>query len=259
MAFELDADTAVAPDGEHRWAATVTPRWNIGDKPNGGYQMAIVARALLAEASHPDLLVVSGYFLSPPEPGPATVEVEPLRLGRSVSTLAARLVQDGRERLHVVATCGDLAAASGPTVVSAVPPPLPPPERCVAEDPRAERAVPFAFDERLDTRFDPDGPKAGVAEVNAWARLADGRDPDALALLVVTDGLPPAVLNLGVAGWIPTLELTVHVRARPAPGWLRARTVTRALVDGYLEEDAEVWDAAGRLVAQSRQLARAGR
>ena len=57
-------------------------------------------------------------------------------------------------------------------------------------------------------------------------------------------------------GWAPTLELTVHVRARPAPGWLMLRHETRNVAGGMFEEDCEVWDAAGRLVAQSRQLAR---
>ncbi|MGH3249642.1 MAG: thioesterase family protein, partial [Trebonia sp.] len=52
-----------------------------------------------------------------------------------------------------------------------------------------------------------------------------------------------------------TVELTVHLRARPAPGWLAFRTLTRYLADSYLEEDAEIWDSAGCLVAQSRQLA----
>ncbi len=48
----------------------------------------------------------------------------------------------------------------------------------------------------------------------------------------------------------------MHVRAAPAPGWLRVRHATRNVAGGMLEEDAEVWDSAGRLVAQSRQLAR---
>jgi acyl-CoA thioesterase len=38
-------------------------------------------------------------------------------------------------------------------------------------------------------------------------------------------------------------------------GWLRCRFTTRFVTGGYLEEDGEVWDEAGRLVAQSRQLA----
>ena len=62
---------------------------------------------------------------------------------------------------------------------------------------------------------------------------------------------------MGLAGWAPTLELSAHVRAVPAPGWLRVRVSTRNFAGGLLEEDAEVWDSAGRLVAQSRQLARA--
>jgi hypothetical protein len=62
---------------------------------------------------------------------------------------------------------------------------------------------------------------------------------------------------MGLEGWAPTLELTAHVRAKPAPGWLRVRVSTRNFAGGLLEEDAEVWDSRGRLVAQSRQLARA--
>jgi len=45
------------------------------------------------------------------------------------------------------------------------------------------------------------------------------------------------------------------VRARPAPGWLACAFTTRFVTGGFLEEDGEVWDATGRLVAQSRQLA----
>ncbi len=47
----------------------------------------------------------------------------------------------------------------------------------------------------------------------------------------------------------------MHVRARPAPGWLACRSYTRFVTGGYHEEDFEVWDSAGVLVAQSRQLA----
>jgi acyl-CoA thioesterase len=51
-----------------------------------------------------------------------------------------------------------------------------------------------------------------------------------------------------------TVELTVHIRARPVSGWLACRAVTRYVSGGYHEEDFEIWDAAGTLVAQSRQL-----
>ena len=55
-----------------------------------------------------------------------------------------------------------------------------------------------------------------------------------------------------VAKWNGT---PVHVRARPEPGWLKVRHATRNLSGGMFEEDCEIWDSAGRLVAQSRQLA----
>jgi hypothetical protein len=84
-------------------------------------------------------------------------------------------------------------------------------------------------------------------------RFADGRPADALTLPFIVDAAPPAVLELGVSS--TTIELTVHVRARPAPGWLACRTSTRFVSGGYHEEDFEAWDSTGVLVAQSRQLA----
>ena len=70
---------------------------------------------------------------------------------------------------------------------------------------------------------------------------------------MVCDALPPVTFDLGRPGWAPTLELTVHVRAVPAPGWLKVSHRTRNVAGGMFEEDCEVWDSAGRLVAQSRR------
>jgi acyl-CoA thioesterase len=67
----------------------------------------------------------------------------------------------------------------------------------------------------------------------------------------------PAVFELGHYS-STTIELTVYVRARPAPGWLACRVSTRYVIEGYHEEDFEIWDSAGQLVAQSRQLALLG-
>ena len=81
-----------------------------------------------------------------------------------------------------------------------------------------------------------------------------------LALTRLREAQPPVVtLDLGLRGWTPTLQLTAHLRAVPAPGWLLLSHATRNFAGGLLEEDAEVWDSSGRLVAQSRQLARAPR
>ena len=95
--------------------------------------------------------------------------------------------------------------------------------------------------------------------MRAWFELADGRAADPLSILLAVDALPPTAFDLGLIGWAPTVELTTHIRRRPAPGPLRVAITTRNLAGGFLEEDAEVWDAAGHLVAQSRQLARAPR
>jgi hypothetical protein len=122
--------------------------------------------------------------------------------------------------------------------------------------------VPVGLTSRVEVRLHPDdagfasGSPSGVPRTRGWFAFADGRAPDTLALLLACDAFPPTVFNLELTpGWVPTVELTVHVRRAPRPGPLRCTFETRIVQDGMFEEDGVVWDAAGAVVAESRQLA----
>lgn len=272
---ELDRALTLAPQGDGRFAATLDEGWTIGHAVNGGVLLALAGRALqesLGTEGHPDPLVVSAFYLSAGTPGPATVVTDQVRAGRTMATGQASILQPGpdgtdgepTERVRALATFGDLAGLSDDVRTSAEPPDLPPPDACVsaAMAPKGS-AGDLPFLHRFDMRLDPDtvgwamGAPSHRGVIQGWLRMADGREPDPLMLLLAVDTLPPVTFDLGLAGWAPTLELTAHVRAKPAPGWLRVRVSTRNFAGGLLEEDAEVWDSQGRLVAQSRQLARA--
>ena len=262
MTSAFDRHTAVSHLGGGAYAAQLDPGWSSGDNPNGGYLMAVAVEALGASLPLPDPLTITGHFLRPPAMGPATVTVEVLRAGRSHASAMARLSQSDGECVRFLATFGDLSGIEGPAPVTAEPPRLPPPEACVRAAEHLPGGARVPLNARFEARYDPatigwtTGQASGTPVSRAWMRFADGREPDTKALVQVVDALAPAVFSLGGhAGWVPTLELTCHVRRRPAAGWLRVVTSTRFVVGGYLEEDAEVWDDDDHLVAQSRQLA----
>ncbi|SRR6266498_5266832 len=98
------------------------------------------------------------------------------------------------------------------------------------------------------------GRPSGDPSLEFWMRFKQGRDADLVALAMLVDAAAPAVLEIGEPA-SSTIGLTVHLRAHPAPGWLACRARTRHVIGGYHEEDFEIWDATGTLVAQSRQLA----
>jgi hypothetical protein len=121
---------------------------------------------------------------------------------------------------------------------------------------------PPSFAAKVDLRLHPDdagflrGNASGKAQVRGWFRLRREEAIDSIGLLVAVDAFPPTIFIADLpVGWTPTVELSAHVRGTPSPGWLRCAFTTRFVTGGYLEEDGEVWDTAGRLIAQSRQLA----
>jgi len=256
--FVFDRDISVSPAGTGRWLGRIDPKWNIAGTPNGGYLVSIGLDAIARALPHPDPFAVSTHFPSRAEAGEVEIGIDVIRAGRTHSTASVRLIQGGETRALVVATFGDFQAISGPTLVRETPPSFPPPDECVP----ATGPIAPDFMKQFDLRLTPDtatwatGTPSGVAEMCGWIRFGDGRDPDTRSLALFADSFPPTVFNVGPAMWVPTLELTVHVRSRPAPGWLQCRFQTRYLIEGYLEEDGEIWDSRGRLVALSRQLAR---
>jgi acyl-CoA thioesterase len=257
--FIFDRATRLDETSDGAWRAEISPRWNIFGVPNGGYLAAVGLAGLARLVPHPDVLSVSAYYLTKTEPGEVLVRAQTVRIGKRLSTGVVQVEQEGEPRVHLTAMYTDLSHAGGPTHVERGPPAFPPPEECV----KAEGPLAPEFVKNFEMRFTPEsagwatGRPSGHAEMSGWVRFVDGRPPDPASLPLFADCLPPAIFNVMQPAWTPTFELTVHVRTRPAPGWLQLRFTTRYLQDGYLEEDGELWDERRTLVALSRQLAQA--
>jgi hypothetical protein len=254
----FDRDTTVSRIAENTYATTLTDRWSTLRGPNGGYGLALGLRALAAEMPFADPVVTAVFFHAGATPGPAEVHTEMVRSGRNLATGQARLIQAEREVLRVLASFADLGRSTGLTLELGTPPSLLDVKATVDLD--AGKAFPgVTLTDRFDYR---------VSRLHGWRRGEPGGDPtlefaidfaepraiDPLALSLIADACPRAVYELGE--YMPlTLQLTMHVRARPAVGSLIGRVTTRHIRHGYHEEDLDLWDTEGTLVAQSRQLA----
>ncbi|NDG40514.1 MAG: thioesterase family protein [Betaproteobacteria bacterium] len=213
--------------------------------------------AALSANSLPIALSITVHYLRPGLANqPCRIDAMTLRSGRTLTTARATLTQDGASRLEVLAAFGDLGEGSEPTLALA-PPVIPPPDQCTPRS-GAAQGVDLPLLSRVEIRLHPDEAKAGSAghaQMSGWIRFRDGRAPDTLAALLFADAFPPSVFGLlGMVGWVPTVELTVHVRRRPAPGWMLGQFRTHDLSDGRMIEDGALWDSQGQLVVQSRQL-----
>ena len=249
--------TAVTPDGDGRWSASIPEGWDIFGKANGGVLMTIAARAMAAAADRPDPLSITAHYLSPGVAGPFSVATEVVKAGRRLSTVTARVSQGDRAAVQLVGAFGDLTAMEGPDLVTGVRPEFPPPGVCLSTGASFTPALMSQIDVRLvpdDTGFGRGEPH-GTATMRGWFRLLDNEPIDIFTLLLGVDCYPPTIFNTGLAaGWTPTVELTAHIRRRPVGDWLQCQFASRYIFGGCLEEDSEIWDERG-LVAQARQLA----
>ncbi|MGH1564828.1 thioesterase family protein [Mumia sp. DW29H23] len=261
----FDRDTASRPASDppsespsRTRLATLTDRWHTPNAtPNGGYVLATMLRAVGADAAYPDPLVAAATYFKPAVVGEATITTDQLRRGRRIATYASTLAQSGGPVTHLVASFTDRAATEGPSVELGRAPDLPRPEACPPFTP-APAFASATVAERVEYRFvDPPAWAGGLPSGDPigeyWVRFTDGRPIDLYALAFLVDAYPPAVAELAEASDV-TVQLTIHFHRVPTSEWVAGRVSTRHLVDGYHEEDMELWDASGNLVAQSRQL-----
>jgi hypothetical protein len=264
----LDRATAVQLIGPGRFAADVHPEWSIAGRTNGGYLLALMARAAeahqdgasLPAGRRPAPVAATASYLSPTPAGPAELAVTTLRSGRTSSVQRVQLHAEGEQRAEALVTLGALHEDAAPHHDGVEPMTLPPIEDCVrltVEGPGFTVPLMGVVAQHLDPACLGwlRGAPSGAGELRGWLTLDDGRPADPMSLLLAVDALPPATFDLGLGGWVPTLQLSAWVRAVPAPGPLRVRQRARLVEDGMVDETCDVWDARGRLVATGHQLA----
>jgi acyl-CoA thioesterase len=272
----FDRDTAVhrvdaeGPDEQHpdavSFLAEVSPDWRAGRGPHGGYLAAMLLRALIETVAEParSPRSLTIHYARAPKPEQVSIRTTVERAGRSLSTLSARMEQDG----SLVALA--LAAFSVPWSAPALSDlPMPEVEPAAAEREagtlRAYGAPPFTSHIVLQPRMGaiPFTGSEQPMEIGGWLGLAEPRPIDALSLAFFSDALfSPPFIRLTEPATSPTVDLTIHFRAslprmtNPDPDELcLARFRSGLLHEGFFEEDGIIWGADGTVLAQSRQLA----
>ena len=247
--------TAVSPQGDSRWQAQVHRGWRIGSVANGGYVLALVGRAFSEALNQPDPLSINAFYLAPVALGEVEVAVESLSETRSTHFASADLRQEGELKLRATAAYTDLDRLSGPDWANVTPPEVP-----AFDDVAAPAMSHLEIHQSIDMRMVQgaevftEGKTNDSGEFVAWLAHQDGAAPGPIDLLMFADIMPPPIFTIyGAYGWVPTVELTVQVRRKPAAGPLLARHTTHHVTRGVAETDTEIWDVKGDLVAMARQ------
>jgi acyl-CoA thioesterase len=271
----FDRDTAVTrierrgdngtPAGEGAlFAATVAPGWRAGRGPHGGYLAAMLLRTLIAtvddESRTPRSLTI--HYTRAPEPGPIDIHTTVEREGRSLSTLSARMEQNGK--LTALALSAFSVPWNAPSANELPMPDLAPPDT-------ERRSTPKLFDGAPEfTRQLVMQPRVGAVpfagsgapmKIGGWIGFPEDRPVDTPALALFCDAwFPPSFIALSAPAISPTVDLTIHFRQPISDcdcdqsALVLSVFDTRLLHDGLFEEDGVIWAPDGSVLAQSRQL-----
>jgi len=264
---KFDRDTAVwresTSGARSLFGAEVSGDWRAGRGPHGGYLAAMILRALIETvgdgARSPRSLTV--HFTRAPEPGPVSIHTVRERDGRSLSSLSARMEQDGGLVALVLAAFS--LPWGGPEISDQrVPEVAPPQEPVWPGEPPHPGAPPIAAHTVLQPRFGgtPLIGQEQAMEIGGWLGHRERRQLDALSLAFFSDAVIPApFMRLSAPNPAPTIDLNVHFRTtfpRATPDELCLLHIrTKLIHEGFFEEDGLMWAPDGTLLAQSRQLA----
>lgn len=253
------------PDGPV-FEGELNQHWTIGTKVHGGAMVAQCANAARTAFGGDDLqpVAVSANFLSAPDPGPVRLETTIRKRGRRISVADVELVQGERTAVHAVVTLGEpehhLPGQSEPLlsanpVLDLMPPDPPDDVEPIGPGHRLAGLVNLGVGCDIRPLLSSMGPRTdGPPRLQLWARPR-GVATDGLFAILCGDLSAPVTFAVGRTGWAPTVQYTVFLRSLPVDGWLRVLATCVEIGQDWFDEDHTVVDAAGRLVAQSRQLA----
>lgn len=255
----FDQEIACIASGNTQETVTITDNWSINTVPNGGYILGLMANAMLQHSDRQATPIFTINYMARCLPGKADIVLEQMPRSRQFNRLEARLLQNGEEKARAM---GTLALEQDECFVDhreASIPEIAPLDACI---PLPELPTYTLYDQ-MDLRLDPactgwmtGGQLAEQSIQKGWIKFREDRPFDIPAIALIADSFPPAVLaSQGIIAWVPTLELSLNIRSLPKTRWLKCMFRTRFITCGLVEEDGEVWDEQGGLVAISRQIA----
>lgn len=237
----------------------ITDRWCINGTPNGGYIMALIIKAMEIFSDKSSSPIVSASYLLKCRPGRAFIHLEMVSRSPNYTRIMARLVQGNEEKVRAFGTFSSDINGAGGSEYDAGPPEM-------VDFDSAFQTPPMDIHtlmDRIDLRLDPScvgwafGEYAKPMQFKGYVRFKEERGLDLPAVFMFADVFPPPVFTAyGPGTWVPTLELSVNVRKIPRTNVLKGVFTSRFISSGLVEEDGELWDEAGDLIALSRQYSR---
>lgn len=260
MSSKFDRDTSVTETEPGVFEGHVNRDWWIVFGPNGGFIAAMLVRAMGSavgdDRRHARSLTI--HYTAAPKEGPVRIAATVERAGRSLTTVSARMEQDGR----LIALAIGAYSADRVSLVDYSELPMPsvkPPEE-LEPAPRNPSMPPFS--RQWDMRFAlgewPFTGTPGPTLTGGWIKPLDDHPIDAALVAQLTDAWLPAVfIRLTRPDAVPTIDLTIHFRGDlPLPADYAFVTFeSRLSHGGFIEEDGRIWSRDGQLLAHSRQLA----
>ena len=250
---------------------TVIPNkdYFVGNTPHGGYLMALMHKALTGALPHSSAISSSVQYLDRISTEPFDLIIDKFKVSRGSSSGIVKLVQDNKVCTTFVGTCTDLHHIKG---FSGLKIGLPDIYNSANRDEYVNlnfdmisKGFTPSFIKQINCEIHPDHawwlrknnePEKFEARCTAFLEMEGGM-PNQFCLSFFSDILPPVVSNkYGALGWIPTITLTTHIRQLPKTNQLFADFVASEINKGYFEQDCNIWDLEGNLVASSRQLTR---
>ncbi len=255
----FDQDLMLTKIQNRTYHTTLSDNWSINGIANGGYLLALAATAMCRHSEKRGTPILTANYISRCLPGEAIFMVEEITQSNQFDRLQVRLLQDGKEKIRAMGTFALETDTCFTTRYEAPVPEMPPLADCYPIPPIPKYTLYDHMDVRLDQTcagWLQGKPLAQKSEHKGWIKFKDDRPFDLFAVALAADAFPPPVLaSHGLVAWVPTIEFSVNIRSIPRTAWLKCLFRTRFINCGLLEEDGEVWDENGELVAISRQIA----
>ena len=243
-----------------RFIAEIPQDWTQGRTTFEGLLAAVAIRGLQHVAQGRPMRSFLMDCLSPTVPGELNIQVDVLRVGRTLLHARATLSQEGQTRALLLGTFGNGRESKLKLEGASAPKSDLPPDQLVRL-PYIEGAMP-AYTQHFDYRWTSQhGLFSGAPEgkLSGYVRALNADRVDCAVIATLIDSFPPAVLTqlrapapASIVTWMVTFP---HLRSAVALSeFNRYESVTSFANAGYASIDTKLWDHDGRLLADSHQL-----